>query len=360
MSRAPATIRIGAWLVGLAALLGALVLAGDRLPPPPLGDLGAAWTWAGRTDPAVAAFSIVRLAAIAVTGYLLAASVVVLAGRTRHAPALVRRSALLVLPSIRRLIHHAVGAGLAVGVLGSAATLGPPTAAASVAPGASAEPPRTPVGTGLDPADPMAPPDGPILHVLADPPVLVDLGAAPVRDLRPPLDQPDPAAQPRQPDPRVPPEAGTTHHPELAATPDPSDAPAGADDRATPATAPAPAPPPSASASAAPPSPPPILRVEPPPPSESAQPTPDEVPIPNPAATYTIEAGDHLWGVAEQTLADAWGQQPCGLAVARYLDDLVAANRSVLAVPDDADLVFPGQVFTLPPIPDPAPDAAPG
>jgi len=35
----------------------------------------------------------------------------------------------------------------------------------------------------------------------------------------------------------------------------------------------------------------------------------------------------------------------------RYLDRLIDANGAVLVVPGDCDLVFPGQVFALPPVP---------
>ena len=63
---------------------------------------------------------------------------------------------------------------------------------------------------------------------------------------------------------------------------------------------------------------------------------------------HTIAAGDHLWGVAERTLLGRTGTAPAPAEVVDYLGRLVAANRGVLAVPDNPDLVFPGQVFVLP------------
>ena len=75
------------------------------------------------------------------------------------------------------------------------------------------------------------------------------------------------------------------------------------------------------------------------------------------ASTWTIGPGDHLWGVATRTLAGAWGRPPSDHDVAAYLAELVAANRSALLVPDDPDLVVPGQTFSLPP-PPAAPAAA--
>jgi hypothetical protein len=70
--------------------------------------------------------------------------------------------------------------------------------------------------------------------------------------------------------------------------------------------------------------------------------------------TWTIAPGDHLWHVAAQTLADAWGRQPADAEVVPYWQALVEHNRGTLAVPDDPDLVYPGQVFELPAVP-PAP-----
>ena len=67
--------------------------------------------------------------------------------------------------------------------------------------------------------------------------------------------------------------------------------------------------------------------------------------------SWTVRPGDHLWRVARTTLAAAGGAPPPDAAVARYLGLLVAANRDRLVVPDDPDLIYPGQVFVLPPLP---------
>jgi nucleoid-associated protein YgaU len=58
-----------------------------------------------------------------------------------------------------------------------------------------------------------------------------------------------------------------------------------------------------------------------------------------------------LWSIAAKTLAGAWGRTPSDDEVDRYWTALVAANRSRLANSEDPDLIFPGQVFQLPPIP---------
>jgi nucleoid-associated protein YgaU len=70
-----------------------------------------------------------------------------------------------------------------------------------------------------------------------------------------------------------------------------------------------------------------------------------------PPGTWVIRAGDNLWSVAEATLVRAWGRVPSDAEVDDYWTRLIAANRDRLAHGDDPDLVFPGQVFDLPPPP---------
>ena len=68
--------------------------------------------------------------------------------------------------------------------------------------------------------------------------------------------------------------------------------------------------------------------------------------------TWTIARGDHLWHVAEHTLTEAWGVTPSVADIARYHHDLIETNRSVLVVRNNPDLVYAGQVFALPPVPE--------
>lgn len=70
-----------------------------------------------------------------------------------------------------------------------------------------------------------------------------------------------------------------------------------------------------------------------------------------PPGTWVIRAGDNLWSVAEATLVRAWGRVPSDAEVDDCWTRLIAANRDRLAHGDDPDLVFPGQVFDLPPPP---------
>jgi hypothetical protein len=93
-------------------------------------------------------------------------------------------------------------------------------------------------------------------------------------------------------------------------------------------------------------------------PASTAAPTPDALrppttaPPPPPAAdTWTIAPGDHLWEVAHDVLAESWGRAVTDREVAAYWEHLIAENRGVLVDPQNPDLVYAGQVFTLPDVP---------
>lgn len=70
--------------------------------------------------------------------------------------------------------------------------------------------------------------------------------------------------------------------------------------------------------------------------------------------TWTIVSGDHLWGVAETTLERAWARPPTDPETTPYWQAVIELNRARLADPANPDLVYPGQIFDLPPTP-PAP-----
>ncbi len=91
---------------------------------------------------------------------------------------------------------------------------------------------------------------------------------------------------------------------------------------------------------------------EPEPVAELEQPQPDEPAPDEPAASvWVIEAGDHLWRVAEETLTEAEGGPVDDASVVAYWGQLIELNREVLVDGDNPDLVYPGQVFALPPLP---------
>lgn len=66
---------------------------------------------------------------------------------------------------------------------------------------------------------------------------------------------------------------------------------------------------------------------------------------------WRIEPGDHLWAVAAETLRDEWGRPPTDREVLGYWQTLLDANHERLVDPTNPDLVFPGQVLVLPPVP---------
>ena len=64
--------------------------------------------------------------------------------------------------------------------------------------------------------------------------------------------------------------------------------------------------------------------------------------------------GDCFWTIADDVLHRAWGRAPTDAEIVPYWHRLIEANRAELADPGNADLIFPGQVFTVP-TPPPAP-----
>jgi hypothetical protein len=64
---------------------------------------------------------------------------------------------------------------------------------------------------------------------------------------------------------------------------------------------------------------------------------------------WLVQPGDHLWSIAESHLGDALGRIPTDAEIAPYWRRLIEHNRLRLADPDEPDLIFPGQVFELPP-----------
>lgn len=61
--------------------------------------------------------------------------------------------------------------------------------------------------------------------------------------------------------------------------------------------------------------------------------------------TWPVQPGDHLWHIAESTLADR-GQATDEMAVLAYWQQLIEANQMLLG--SDVDLIHPGEVIHLP------------
>lgn len=84
--------------------------------------------------------------------------------------------------------------------------------------------------------------------------------------------------------------------------------------------------------------------------SPAGQPSPVISATP-PAASpeeWTVARGEHLWGIAAEVLTDHLGRPPTDGETARYWRVLIEANRSRLVVPDDPDLILPGQRLVVP------------
>lgn len=79
-------------------------------------------------------------------------------------------------------------------------------------------------------------------------------------------------------------------------------------------------------------------------------PEPPQAPAASPT-TWEVEPGEHFWSVAERVLTSAWGRAPSDREVDPYWRALVGANTEVLRDRGNLDLLFPGQVITVPPPP---------
>jgi DNA-binding SARP family transcriptional activator len=71
-----------------------------------------------------------------------------------------------------------------------------------------------------------------------------------------------------------------------------------------------------------------------------------------PGATVVARSHDHLWAVAQRTLADAWSRPPTDAETGPYWRQLIDANRDRLTRADNPSLIFAGQQFVTPPVPD--------
>lgn len=81
----------------------------------------------------------------------------------------------------------------------------------------------------------------------------------------------------------------------------------------------------------------------------------DGSPAPAPAAArtgpeqVTVEVGDSFWSIAADELTERHGAPPSERQIDPYWRRLIEHNRTVLVDPGNPDLLYPGQVVTLPP-----------
>ena len=119
-------------------------------------------------------------------------------------------------------------------------------------------------------------------------------------------------------------------------------------------------PPPTTTAAPASPDPgqpPPTLtmRLLPPdgsPPREASPRRPPEPSAPGPGReSWQVRPGECFWSIAEDVLVRARGRPVSDAEVVAYWRTLIEANRDALVDRANPDLVFPGQVFSVPPVP---------
>ena len=67
------------------------------------------------------------------------------------------------------------------------------------------------------------------------------------------------------------------------------------------------------------------------------------------ATTHTVAPGDTFWSIAEDVVRTD-GHAPSDHDVVSYWHALIDRNHDRLRVPGEPDLIFPGQVFELPPL----------
>ncbi len=71
-------------------------------------------------------------------------------------------------------------------------------------------------------------------------------------------------------------------------------------------------------------------------------------------ALWTVRGGDSFWSIAEEVVHESTGTEASDAQVADYWRTLIAANETRLVDPSNPDLIFPDQVFVLPPAPKPS------
>ena len=159
-----ALLALGTVLVAVSALG-----SGELAPPPP--DPSGWGVWAERRDGPTVVFALLRLGVLGLVWYCLGATLLCLVVRLGRIVRFVPVAEAVTVPVLRRLVTHAVGVSLAVGVLT------PPGAALALPPTpALAQPP--------DPGGPH-PSEPPPLHLLRPRPSVESRGlpSAPAEDL---------------------------------------------------------------------------------------------------------------------------------------------------------------------------------
>ncbi|MGH9266233.1 MAG: LysM peptidoglycan-binding domain-containing protein [Acidimicrobiales bacterium] len=156
------------WALALGLVASALQWAGHgALAGPPLTDPGRWAAWLDGRDPALAAFSLLRIVALAGLWYVVVVTAIGSVLRVAGAASLVRITDRFTVAPIRRLLAGSVSLGLAASGIAAVATPAlrmPVAAAQAAAPPGTDTPPATVTMRLLGPTDPpvaptVAPPE---------------------------------------------------------------------------------------------------------------------------------------------------------------------------------------------------------
>jgi hypothetical protein len=343
------------WLLSLIGAVWLFAWLGQGpMAAPPIGDLAELRAWYAERTPPEALFAGARLLVLALGWYLLGATTIGAVARVMRAARLVAVADFLTVPAVRRLLQGALGVGLAAAAVTSvpaAHTVGAGPSAAH----ALADPD---FDSGSPPAE-----GGPLLRMTEEATQATPAAAPAVVDGPNLTMSHEPAAAP----PTSPTVEDDRDDVELAVN---RQAAMDAPDSVLAALPPALAAPSTAAASV------------PHPPEDSVEVSeagdegdvehqdivdPDaEAPDTNgldaevPAisegearsgSSHVIVAGEHLWSIAETTLADAGDGDPTDAEIARYWQSVIDLNRDRLPDPGNPDLVHPGLRIELPPLP---------
>lgn len=324
-------LRFAGWMLFLLSSLGFLLLAGgERLTAPPLRSPGEWGTWLADRDPTTVAVAVLRVGGIAFAIYLVTVTVIAVLASALSSRGLTKASSQLTMPWLRHTLGGLLGAGLVVASLPqhSPGPVDPESAARSGPAEVAGADPRDPA-TGLSVTT--------VVAAAADPSADDSNGTGGPREEGSPVvmlllpDKPAPVAPPTTA------VAPPTMALDEASSTEPSGTTASSVQGQAPDQSPGAGPPEQATTYPAQPS--------------ELGPTPAPADISHGESdSWVIEPGDHLWHVAESVLTDGLVRTPSDADIAAYWTVLIEANRSMLVDPSNPDLVFAGQVVTLPPL----------
>ncbi len=356
-------VALSGWISWLALCTVVLERAGRSLPTPPATDISYALRWLMTESPTITVFTLIRYLGMALCAYLIVMTLANVLSVATKIPGLIRTVDLLTVPSLARFIRGSIGIGLAASTAISSSAISSYVFSPSIAV-AQETTPATQVATmsAIDsPATSVDRSAGNVatMEVVTDSNIQANNGAQ------------DPETRntsgaavmmviPDQPTTSTPSSSITSLGTTASVSTSSSMPPSSNASTTTASTTSSPASPkPSTSPS-------PDTHSQPGSPSGSdgisrypADQTGTEMASAEPSEaagiddlmtprTWTIAPGDHLWLVSATTLAETLGHKPSETETLHYLYKLIELNRHVLAAPDHPDLVYVGQVFTLP------------